>query len=42
MFSDNWFTGTQDVFLGLAIWGSIDPTNILIPPAAAPWVISFA
>lgn len=32
----------QDVFLGLAIWGSLDPTNVLIPPAAAPWAISFA
>ncbi|KAF5381881.1 hypothetical protein D9757_007600 [Collybiopsis confluens] len=29
-----------DVFLALVIWGSIDPTNILITPQAAPWVIA--
>jgi hypothetical protein len=32
----------QDTVLGLAIWGAVDPTNIRVPPAAAPWVISFA
>ncbi|KIK50755.1 hypothetical protein GYMLUDRAFT_182328 [Collybiopsis luxurians FD-317 M1] len=31
-----------DVFLALIIWGSIDPTNILVPPQAAPWVIALA
>jgi len=31
-----------DVFLGLTIWACLDPTNSLIPPAAGPWVISFA
>jgi len=31
-----------DVFLAIIIWGSIDPTNILIPPQAAPWVIGVA
>jgi hypothetical protein len=32
----------QDTVIGLAIWGCIDPTNFLVPPAAGPWVISFA
>jgi len=31
-----------DTFIALAIWGAIDPTNALIPPVAAPWVVSFA
>jgi len=31
-----------DFFLGLVIWGSLDPTNFFVPPAAAPWVIGFA
>jgi len=31
-----------DVFLGLVIWACLDPTNSFVPPAAAPWVISFA
>ncbi|KAF9074516.1 putative aquaporin 2 [Rhodocollybia butyracea] len=31
-----------DVFLALVIWGSIDPTNILIPPAVGPFVIAIA
>ncbi|KIK70107.1 hypothetical protein GYMLUDRAFT_150949 [Collybiopsis luxurians FD-317 M1] len=31
-----------DTFLALIIWGSLDPTNILIPPQAAPWVIAIA
>jgi len=31
-----------DFFLGLIIWGSMDPTNYFIPPPAAPWVIAFA
>lgn len=32
----------QDFVLALAIWACIDPTNVLVPPQAAPWVISFA
>jgi glycerol uptake facilitator-like aquaporin len=32
----------SDTVIGLAIWGCIDPTNFLVPPAAGPWVISFA
>ncbi|KAJ4481054.1 putative aquaporin 2 [Lentinula aciculospora] len=31
-----------DVFLALVIWGSIDPTNILITPQLAPFVIAIA
>ncbi|KAF8583722.1 aquaporin-like protein [Ramaria rubella] len=31
-----------DFFLGLVIWGALDPTNFFVPPAAAPWVIGFA
>jgi glycerol uptake facilitator-like aquaporin len=31
-----------DTVLALAIWGSLDPTNFLAPPAAVPWIISFA
>ncbi|KAJ8515657.1 hypothetical protein ONZ45_g6959 [Pleurotus djamor] len=31
-----------DFVLGLAIWACIDPTNVLIPPQAAPLTISFA
>ncbi|KAE9407547.1 putative aquaporin 2 [Gymnopus androsaceus JB14] len=31
-----------DTFLAMVIWGSIDPTNILIPPQAAPFVIGTA
>ncbi|PBK88339.1 aquaporin-like protein [Armillaria gallica] len=29
-----------DVMLAVVIWGAIDPTNILVPPQAAPWVIA--
>jgi glycerol uptake facilitator-like aquaporin len=31
-----------DVFLALVIFGSIDPTNILITPQIAPWTIGLA
>ncbi|KAG9227859.1 hypothetical protein CCMSSC00406_0009116 [Pleurotus cornucopiae] len=31
-----------DFVLALAIWACLDPTNALVPPQAAPWVISFA
>ncbi|KAF9496609.1 aquaporin-like protein [Pleurotus eryngii] len=31
-----------DFVLALAIWACFDPTNALVPPQAAPWVISFA
>ncbi|KAJ3927495.1 MAG: putative aquaporin 2 [Lentinula lateritia] len=31
-----------DIFLALVIWGSIDPTNVLIPPQLAPFVIALA
>ncbi|KAK7685270.1 hypothetical protein QCA50_011633 [Cerrena zonata] len=30
-----------DFVLGVAIFGSLDPTNTLIPPAMAPWTIAF-
>ncbi|KAK0472710.1 aquaporin-like protein [Armillaria novae-zelandiae] len=30
-----------DVMLAVVIWGAIDPTNILVPPQAAPWVNCF-
>ncbi|KAF9015834.1 aquaporin-like protein [Hymenopellis radicata] len=33
-------TALQDVVLAMIIWGSVDPTNILIPPAMAPVVIA--
>ncbi|KAG7440596.1 aquaporin-like protein [Guyanagaster necrorhizus] len=29
-----------DVMLAIVIWGSIDPTNILVPPQAKPYVIA--
>lgn len=32
----------QDFMLGLVIWGSIDPTNVLVPPASVPFVIGMA
>ncbi|KIM84876.1 hypothetical protein PILCRDRAFT_67395 [Piloderma croceum F 1598] len=32
----------SDTILGLAIWACLDPTNFLVPPAAGPWIISFA
>jgi len=31
-----------DTILSITIWACIDPTNILVPPSAVPWVISFA
>jgi len=31
-----------DIMLAIVIWGSIDPTNILIPPQFAPVVIALA
>lgn len=31
-----------DTLLALVIWGCLDPTNILIPPPVAPFVIAFA
>ncbi|KAG8213009.1 hypothetical protein J3R82DRAFT_11397 [Butyriboletus roseoflavus] len=30
-----------DFVIGLSISASIDPTNHMVPPAAAPWVIGF-
>ncbi|KIJ62804.1 hypothetical protein HYDPIDRAFT_93618 [Hydnomerulius pinastri MD-312] len=30
-----------DFIIGLAICGCLDPTNHMIPPAAAPWLIGF-
>ncbi|KAF9238482.1 aquaporin-like protein [Melanogaster broomeanus] len=30
-----------DVVIGLAICGCLDPTNYMIPPAVAPWLIGF-
>ncbi|TDL25876.1 aquaporin-like protein [Rickenella mellea] len=31
-----------DFFLGLVIWGCLDPSNFFAPPAAVPWIIAFA
>jgi len=31
-----------DFFLALIIWGIMDPTNLFVPPPAAPWVVGFA
>ncbi|KAF5390064.1 hypothetical protein D9757_003778 [Collybiopsis confluens] len=31
-----------DTFLAIVIWGTLDPTNILIPPQSAIWVIAVA
>jgi len=31
-----------DVFLGLAIWAATDVSNVMIPPAMAPFVVAFA
>jgi len=31
-----------DFMLGLAIFACLDPTNLLVPPPMAPWVIGFA
>ncbi|EGO24809.1 hypothetical protein SERLADRAFT_438411 [Serpula lacrymans var. lacrymans S7.9] len=30
-----------DFAIGLVIWGCLDPTNHLAPPAFAPWIIGF-
>ncbi|KAG0706809.1 aquaporin-like protein [Suillus ampliporus] len=31
-----------DFVIGLVIWGCLDPTNHMIPPAVAPWLIGMA
>ncbi|KAG1835031.1 aquaporin-like protein [Suillus variegatus] len=31
-----------DFLIGLVIWASLDPTNQMIPPAAAPWLVGMA
>lgn len=31
-----------DFLIGLVIWGALDPTNQMIPPAAAPWLVGMA
>ncbi|KII90024.1 hypothetical protein PLICRDRAFT_29179 [Plicaturopsis crispa FD-325 SS-3] len=31
-----------DTFIGMTIWACLDSTNFFSPPAAAPWLISFA
>ncbi|KAH9894963.1 aquaporin-like protein [Cubamyces lactineus] len=31
-----------DFLIGLVIWACLDPTNFSAPPAAGPWIISFA
>ncbi|KAJ3551987.1 hypothetical protein NM688_g4395 [Phlebia brevispora] len=31
-----------DFVIGLIIWACLDPTNFLIPPALAPWLVSSA
>jgi len=31
-----------DTVIAMTIWACIDPTNFLVPPPAAPWIISFA
>lgn len=35
-------TYRQDYLLGMVIWACLDPANVLVPPAFAPWVIAFA
>jgi len=36
-----WFNEfITDFMLGLLIWGCLDPTNVFVPPPAAPWVIA--
>jgi len=32
----------SDFVLGLAIYACLDPTNVLVPPAASPWIIAVA
>ncbi|KAG1905496.1 aquaporin-like protein [Suillus fuscotomentosus] len=31
-----------DFLIGLVIWATLDPTNQMIPPAAAPWLVGMA
>ncbi|KAG1719145.1 aquaporin-like protein [Suillus lakei] len=31
-----------DFLIGLVIWASLDPTNQMVPPAAAPWLVGMA
>ncbi|KAG2347741.1 aquaporin-like protein [Suillus weaverae] len=31
-----------DFLIGLVIWGTLDPTNQMVPPAAAPWLVGMA
>jgi hypothetical protein len=35
-------TRKQDFVLALTIFACLDPTNLLVPPATAPWVIALA
>jgi hypothetical protein len=32
----------QDFFLAMVIFGAVDPTNVFIPPVAAPFIIAMA
>lgn len=32
----------QDTFIGLVIWATFDPTNVFIPPALGPVLVSLA
>ena len=40
-FPSSQFDIVKDFVIGLAISASLDPTNHMIPPAAAPWVVGF-
>ncbi|KIP11551.1 hypothetical protein PHLGIDRAFT_99331 [Phlebiopsis gigantea 11061_1 CR5-6] len=31
-----------DFLIGLVIWSCLDPTNFMVPPAAAPWIVAFS
>lgn len=31
-----------DFLIGLVIWGTLDPTNQMVPPAAAPWLVGMS
>ncbi|RDB25807.1 Propanediol diffusion facilitator [Hypsizygus marmoreus] len=31
-----------DVFIGLAIWASLDPANVIVPPVMAPFLVALA
>ncbi|KAG2147571.1 aquaporin-like protein [Suillus clintonianus] len=33
---------TTDFMIALVIWGCLDPTNHMVPPAAAPWLVGMA